>query len=134
MTEEDFEEWWSSLSSTLKPGTEVFHWSAYSGYQLNGSFRIVRVEDDRVWVDIATPTLPASRIVQRRTLKGVPVGSPHEISINQIHYGLRENFLAALNLWGDYCDRTLTRETLDNRVSQSTYVISIIRWTEKNSR
>jgi hypothetical protein len=139
MTKAQFGEWWTALESTLKPGTEVFHWSAHSQYQLNGSFRILSFESDRVWIDIAKPSLPATKTVRPISFDAlvsgriIPIGPPVEVPINQKHYVSRHLFFRPLELWGDYCKQIISRKSMD-AAGGSTYVISIIRWMEKNSR
>jgi hypothetical protein len=46
------------LRAAVKPGVEIFHWSAQRQYQLDGSFKIVKLDPDRIWIDIFKPTLP----------------------------------------------------------------------------
>jgi hypothetical protein len=133
MTKGEFAQWWSVLSSKLKPNTEIFHWSAHSQYHLKGSFRVVRVDSDRVWIEITKPQ--ATKTVQRITLSGERLGAPYTVPVGSQwgDYLTKENFFIALRLWGDYCGRTISRKSMDADVGGSTYVISIIRWMEGNS-
>lgn len=139
MTEHQFAEWWSALELRLKPGTEVFHWSAHSQYQLSGSFRVVNFESDRVWIDIAKASLPATKTMRPISFEGlisgrrIPVGPPVHVPINQKHYVKRHLFFRPLELWGNYCKQIISRKSMAD-AGGSTYVISIIRWMEKNSR
>jgi hypothetical protein len=139
MTTEAFSNWWSSLSSRLGPGTEVFHWSADHQYQLDGSFVVASVESDGVWIDISNPTLPARGVIQktvrRITLKGVAAGPAREVLIKRVHFLPKRGFRAAFDNWRDYCNGTISRRTMDSKVAGgSTYIISIVRLMEAKVR
>jgi hypothetical protein len=143
MTGEGFKAWWADLSSNLKPGTEVFHWSAHSDYQLVGSFSILSVSADGVMVDRGAPDLPEhaqtkTRQSMRLTFKDgrlitKPVGPKHDVPIDRQFLVPRGQFYYALRIWQDYCAPVISRTSFNEVVRQSTYVISIIRWTEARS-
>lgn len=103
MTSDQFSLWWVALLTSLKPGTEVPRWSAENGYQLGGSFVIVSIDEH--CIQIKNP---------RRTIS------------------LRE-FFEVLQIWGDYSKGVVSRKSLMTRTKDSTYVISAIRWAEKQS-
>ncbi len=102
MTDLEFAHWWAGFSAKLKPGTEVFHWSAHSQHQLKGSFRVMRVEEFRVWIELLKP--PTTKSVQRITLRGEPIGKPYEVPVGSLWgtYLTKESFFQALRLWHDY--------------------------------
>ena len=146
MTEKEFLEWWSALVSRLKPGTEVFHWSAHNQSHLDGSFIVTSLTSDRVQIDIGKPSAPSGGVIKyRMTYPEVEeelMGIDHafdparEIPIERRRDIPRADFSRALGLWPDYYDGVLTRQEFDSRTStmHSTYIISIIHWLEENSK
>jgi hypothetical protein len=109
MTDEQFAAWWSSLSSRLTPGTTVQHWSAAKGLK-DGAFVVTSIESGCLRIEGPKKT----RIYQRL------------IDSN--------DFRKVLDIWDDYCNGPLSRKSVTSMTLHSTYVLSIIRWLELNSK
>jgi hypothetical protein len=144
MTEEQVSTRWAELAVALEPGTDVSHWSAEGQYR-DESVKVVRVDPDRVWINISRPTLPTTRPQRimsaadayRSSKLGrnvmLPSARPQrEVPKNQVHLLKREAFIRALMLWSDYCHQIISRKSFDVKVGgSSTYIISMIRWLEQ---
>jgi hypothetical protein len=133
MSEMEFVAWWAILSSKLKAGTIVRHWSAHGQYQPD-SFRISKVNTDRIWYTLGAAAPPATKRRQRITLGGDPVGPAYLVPNKDAYFVMKYNFHEALNAWHDYCALIISRQSMDAKVDGSTYVISIIHWLEENGK
>ncbi len=132
MGEKEFADWWATLSSKLKAGTVIPHWSAQGQYQPDG-FRISNVDTDRVWYSLGSSKPPATKTRQPLNEDLEPIGPAYQVPNNDIHYVMKQNFWNALNVWREYCQGNIARERMDGIISgSSTYVISIIHWMETN--
>jgi hypothetical protein len=104
MNADQFALWWATLWEALKPGTELAHWSAENEYQLGGSFVVVSINEH--CVQIQKP---------RRTISW-------------------QDFFDVLQISGDYSKGVVSRKSLESKTKHSTYVISTIRWLEKQPK
>ncbi len=100
MSDQEFSDWWVSLTRSLTPGMRIQRWSAHR--KSVGSFVVTRVNSNDLVVD-----------------------GPNRTDIYQRIIGASE-FRLALELWSEYLEGSVGREELSEK--HSTYVISLIHW------
>ena len=93
-----FEQFWSSLQGTLRPGVSVATWSALRG-ELGGSFSVVEIYPNRVSIDAP----------DAENIQSVP----------------KRDFKAIYEIWPAYLNGELQRQHLTPLTRFSTYIISI---------
>ena len=92
-----FDEWWDRLRREIKPGSKIYHWSAFSDYQLDGDFTVTSITDREVTIENPVWRIP------------------------------REDFAIIFPHWQDYSRGVMPRHRLGEKTRSTTYIFSIMR-------